>query len=98
MADQVDSKVLPGRRLGWIAEINRDRGFAFIRGVDGERYFAHAQNFSTGHWKKLVEGIDNVSFQAVDTIKGMRAARVLPATEQEDAEVDSRKETSGNRL
>lgn len=96
MADPVDSRVLPGRRLGWIKEIDRDRGYAFVTGMDGEEYFAHARNFGARHWKDLVER-DTVSFEAVDTIKGWRAARVQPATKQEDGAIHDHKEAAGNR-
>jgi cold shock CspA family protein len=86
----IDEKVVPGRRLGWIAHINRDKGFAFIRGTDGEEYFAHVKTFGQSLWDGLTEGMF-VSFEAVDTIKGWRSARVKIATMEEGHDISQKK-------
>lgn len=92
MAAAIDEKVVPGRRLGWIAHINRDKGFAFIRGIDGEEYFAHVKTFGQALWDGLTEGM-YVSFEAVDTIKGWRSARVKIATMEEGHDISKKKAT-----
>lgn len=102
-----DEKVLPGRRKGWISHINGEKGFAFIRGVDFEEYFAHVKTFSTAHWESLTVG-QHVTFEAVDTIKGLRSARVRIATVEEgdeivkakarfEARTEAREDSRGNR-
>jgi cold shock CspA family protein len=90
MAAAIDEKVVPGRRLGWIAHINRDKGFAFIRGIDGEEYFAHVKTFGQALWDGLTMGMF-VSFEAVDTIKGWRSARVKIATMEEGHDIREKK-------
>ncbi len=96
MTDPADSRALPERRLGWITSIDRERGFAFVRGVDGEEYFAHARNFATVIWREL-QLQDGVSFQPVDTIKGWRAARLQRANDDEGQVIHDAQETAGNR-
>jgi cold shock CspA family protein len=96
MTDPADSRALNERRLGWVTSIDRERGFAFIRGVDGEEYFCHARNFPVVFWRELQLQAP-VSFQPVDTIKGWRGARLQPANDEEGRVIHDAQETAGNR-
>ncbi len=84
------------RVLGWVTRIERDQGYSFVTGIDGQEYFAHARNYATVHWKAL-ELQDGVSFEPVDTLKGWRAARVRAADGDEGKVIHGCKEGAGNR-
>ncbi len=61
----------PTREAGTVTKIERPRGFALIRGDNGEEYFVH-RNFARHEFDRL--GLDaRVTFVPRDSPKGRRA-------------------------
>lgn len=66
--------------IGNVVNILSAKKFGFIQGKNGLEYFFHVTDFN-GDWEKLVQnwsefGGADVSFEAIKTHKGLRAANV----------------------
>lgn len=70
-----DSGTSTGRHIGTIARLVRDKGFGFIK-VDAQEYFFHRSAVSD--YDGLTEGA-SVSFDGMNTMKGLRATNVVRA-------------------
>ena len=68
------------RMTGRIKKLIRDKGFGFIQAADRTELFFHRTNVEAGAWDALMEGME-VSFVAVDSMKGPRAEQVMVADE-----------------
>lgn len=91
-------QVQPGRLLGVICDVsNRDRGFVFVRGVNGEEYFAHRSAFALGVMFDDWDVGDGVNFKAAETPKGKRAFDIRAASAPEKVEIEEAEEHRGNR-
>jgi cold shock protein len=52
-----------------------NRGFGFVKSVDGQDYFVHYSDIQMEDFKELIEG-DDVEFDTVETDKGLQAKNV----------------------
>lgn len=59
-----------GKMEGTVKWFNGQKGYGFISGEDGQDYFVHHSQIPEG--SELREG-DNVSFEPVETEKGIQA-------------------------
>jgi cold shock CspA family protein len=72
---------------GVVRSAQADKGFGFIKTVDGTEYFFHKSDF-TGFWMDLVNdrerGQVEVEFEPLSTPKGPRASNVRRINEIKD--------------
>jgi cold shock CspA family protein len=61
---------------GVIVKIVSDGGFFFIKGDDGQQYFAHRSSLLVPRWIYDIKEKDAVNFDPTDHAKGPRAERV----------------------
>jgi len=62
--------------LGTVKNVNKQRGFGFLRGTDGIEYFFHRSGVARDvNFEGLREG-DKVQFDEVESEKGPRADNV----------------------
>ena len=52
-----------------------NKGFGFVKSVDGRDFFVHYSDIQMEDFKELVEG-DDVEFDTVETDKGLQAKNV----------------------
>ena len=52
-----------------------NRGFGFVKSVDGRDFFVHYSDIVMDDFKELIEG-DNVEFDTVESDKGPQAKNV----------------------
>lgn len=62
-----------------IKTLRLDKGFGFIRVIDGTEYFFHRSDYS-GFWNDLQEHTE-VEFEPTKTPKGPRASNVVKVNE-----------------
>lgn len=60
------------RKKGYILQMVRDRGYGFIMGEDGTKYFFHASGVLDPEYDELKEGMQ-VNFIETDSPKGAKA-------------------------
>lgn len=58
---------------GTVKWFNKDKGFGFIAGEDGNDYFAHISSIPEG---TMLKEDDKVTFDTVQTDKGVQAQNV----------------------
>ena len=70
-----------GRVNGTVRRVVSDRGFAFLNGEDGQKYFLHRSDMAAGSSFQDLREVDPVSFEPVMPIpeKGPRARNVRAA-------------------
>jgi len=66
-------------KKGIVKEYNRDRGFGFIQGEDGEDYFLHVSGLRPHLQPKGLREGQQVLFDVDFDMKGDRAVNVTPA-------------------
>ena len=72
----VSSKILMLK--GTVKWFNKDKGFGFISGEDGNDYFVHYSNINAKGFRSLEEG-QAVSFEVTEGAKGPVASNVTVA-------------------
>ena len=63
---------------GTIKRVFRDRGFGFIRTLDGQEIFFHRTGLRSARFEALSEG-DTVEFEVESSPKGPRAVNIQVA-------------------
>jgi cold shock CspA family protein len=63
---------------GTIKRVFRDRGFGFIRTLDGQEIFFHRTGLRSARFEALSEG-DSVEFEVESSPKGPRAVNIQVA-------------------
>lgn len=59
---------------GSVKWFNRKKGYGFIQGEDGKEYFAHHSALAEG---TFIRDNDRVSFDPVETEKGLQAQKIV---------------------
>jgi CspA family cold shock protein len=70
---------------GTVKWFNPRKGYGFIATEDGRDIFVHYGSISGEGYKTLVEG-DQVSFDVVESEKGLRAENVVPISSSKSSE------------
>ena len=71
------------------------KGYGFILGEEGQDVFVHYANISGDGYRTLNEG-DAVTFEVIESEKGLRAENIVPQSAPDKSETES-KETSESK-
>jgi len=78
---------------GTVKWFNPRKGYGFIATEDGRDIFVHYASISGEGYKTLVEG-DQVSFDVVESEKGLRAENVVPVSSSGSSESSESSEST----
>ena len=66
------------------------KGYGFILGEEGQDIFVHYANISGEGYRTLNEG-DAVTFEVVESDKGLRAENVIPKSASDKSDAETKK-------